>query len=392
MMLMSSFGSIGVLAAEVDKSLKKQDRYSEYNLDILSNQEICYKLNGEIEVLTVEIEENRNNINETNEEIEGTSNEINKLQNTLKEKEAQLQNKITTVYSVGGASAYWNGILNGGNEVGTITIGLSNSNMLLEEDKEVVDELLFKKRELDKKIQELNNKKQALEKIVYENEKKYKEVDKKKKKHEVVVDKLIKDREEYDANYLAKEEEKIVLYYFGVIDLPASSYEEISNSIKFLEKLNNDQLQSGIVRERVQNYIEYGKLRLVEMDNDKKVVVEKSKMSGSYLVEKAMEFIGTPYKWGANGPEEFDCSGFTKYIYQNYANITLSRTTYTQVKEGTVVEFDELEPGDLVFTYNGDHVGIYVGGGNYINATQPGDTVRVTKIEKFYAGRRILEE
>ena len=57
---------------------------------------------------------------------------------------------------------------------------------------------------------------------------------------------------------------------------------------------------------------------------------------------------------------------------------------------GTPVSYDQLQPGDLVFTYGGDHVGIYVGGGQYIHAPQPGDSVKVSNITSFYSARRVL--
>ena len=57
---------------------------------------------------------------------------------------------------------------------------------------------------------------------------------------------------------------------------------------------------------------------------------------------------------------------------------------------GTPVSYDQLQPGDLVFTYGGDHVGIYAGGGQYIHAPQPGDSVKVGNITSFYCARRVL--
>lgn len=95
---------------------------------------------------------------------------------------------------------------------------------------------------------------------------------------------------------------------------------------------------------------------------------------GQQVVEYAAQFLGKPYVWGGNGPNSFDCSGFTKYVY-NHFGYTLNRTASAQLSNGTSVSYDELQPGDLIFFDNGrvstpvSHVGIYVGGGQFIHAS-----------------------
>ncbi|MDU3724514.1 MAG: NlpC/P60 family protein, partial [Clostridium celatum] len=83
-------------------------------------------------------------------------------------------------------------------------------------------------------------------------------------------------------------------------------------------------------------------------------------------------------------------SGFTSFVYANAAGIDITRTTYSQMGVGTPVSYSELQPGDLVFTYGGDHVGIYVGGGQYVHAPMPGQGVKVGNITDFYTARRVL--
>ena len=112
--------------------------------------------------------------------------------------------------------------------------------------------------------------------------------------------------------------------------------------------------------------------------------------SGNAIVDYAYQFIGTPYVYGATGPDSFDCSGFTSYVYRNVYGVDISRTTYSQINAGYSVSYDELQPGDLVFTYGLDHVGIYVGNGQYIHAPQPGDSVKVSPVTSFYAARRVV--
>lgn len=99
--------------------------------------------------------------------------------------------------------------------------------------------------------------------------------------------------------------------------------------------------------------------------------------------------LGKPYVWGATGPDTFDCSGFTSYVYSKATGIYIGRTTYDQIGAGVSVSRDNLKPGDLVFPHAG-HVGIYVGNGNIIHAPRTGDVVKVSPIWSFYGARRIL--
>ncbi|MET9501237.1 NlpC/P60 family protein [Streptomyces sp. NPDC006622] len=104
-------------------------------------------------------------------------------------------------------------------------------------------------------------------------------------------------------------------------------------------------------------------------------------------VSYAYSKLGSPYVWGATGPNAFDCSGLVQAAYRS-AGISLPRTTYAQIDAGRRVSRSELRPGDLVFFYSGiTHVGIYVGGGNMIHAPNPSAPVRVAPIDEMpYAG------
>ena len=94
--------------------------------------------------------------------------------------------------------------------------------------------------------------------------------------------------------------------------------------------------------------------------------------------------------WGGTTPAGFDCSGFTSYVYRHAAGIEITRTTHTQINQGIPVSYGQMRPGDLVFAYGLGHVGIYVGGGNYIHAPSSGDVVKVSPVHGFYGARRII--
>ncbi|MEU9141631.1 NlpC/P60 family protein [Streptomyces sp. NPDC048404] len=97
--------------------------------------------------------------------------------------------------------------------------------------------------------------------------------------------------------------------------------------------------------------------------------------------------LGSPYVWGATGPNAFDCSGLAQAAYRS-AGVSLPRTTYSQINAGRRVALSELQPGDLVFFYSGiTHVGIYVGNGQMIHAPNPSAPVRVAPITEMpFAG------
>ncbi|EUJ21464.1 LysM peptidoglycan-binding domain-containing protein [Listeria aquatica] len=101
-----------------------------------------------------------------------------------------------------------------------------------------------------------------------------------------------------------------------------------------------------------------------------------SSQSASYsaLIAEAQKHLGKPYGWGANGPSSFDCSGYTKYVFGK-VGISLPRTSGSQYAAATKITEAQAKPGDLVFFNYGSgiaHVGIYVGGGQMINAQDNG--------------------
>lgn len=111
---------------------------------------------------------------------------------------------------------------------------------------------------------------------------------------------------------------------------------------------------------------------------------------GLEVVNYAYNFLGKPYVYGASGPNSFDCSGLTQYVYNRFG-IGLTRTTYTQVNQGVKVDRSNLQPGDLVF-FNTQgsisHVGIYIGGGDFIHAPRTGKPVMISSLSDGYYSNR----
>ena len=107
--------------------------------------------------------------------------------------------------------------------------------------------------------------------------------------------------------------------------------------------------------------------------------------SSSQVANYAYNFLGRPYVYGANGPNAFDCSGFTSYVYRHFG-VSLPRTARSQFSAGSAVSRDNLAPGDLVFFntvgYLG-HVGLYIGGGDFIHAASSG-RVKISSLNEGY--------
>lgn len=93
-------------------------------------------------------------------------------------------------------------------------------------------------------------------------------------------------------------------------------------------------------------------------------------------------YKGRPYRWGAVGPSSFDCSGYTKFVF-NKAGKSLPRTAAAQYRVTKKISRSQARPGDLVFLKGRGgiyHVGIYAGNGTYWHAPRTGSTVKKAKI------------
>jgi cell wall-associated NlpC family hydrolase len=104
----------------------------------------------------------------------------------------------------------------------------------------------------------------------------------------------------------------------------------------------------------------------------------------------AREQLGDKYLLGADGPDVWDCSSLMQAAFKS-AGVNLPRTTYDQINKGKEVPIDEVQPGDLVFYKDVSHVGLYTGGGNVLEAANPGKGVVEGKMySKFTRARRIM--
>lgn len=133
--------------------------------------------------------------------------------------------------------------------------------------------------------------------------------------------------------------------------------------------------------------------RVLKKGNESSQPASKTAAS---VIALAKTEVGKKYVWGATGPNAFDCSGLVQYVFKNAAGVNLSRTTYTQVKQGTTVSLSNLKPGDLLFWGSAAapyHVGIYIGNNQYIHAATPREGVKVQTLSSYFypsVAKRVL--
>ncbi len=122
---------------------------------------------------------------------------------------------------------------------------------------------------------------------------------------------------------------------------------------------------------------------------------------GQAIADFALQYVGYPYTYAGEGPDAFDCSGFTKWVILQTLGIDITHDMFVQAGMGSGVGFNELQPGDLVFFQNTfrdglSHAGIYVGGGQFVHAENESTGVKVSDIHsdyyasRFYGARRLV--
>ena len=144
------------------------------------------------------------------------------------------------------------------------------------------------------------------------------------------------------------------------------------------------------------------KTNTISRSAELKRTAAKTTTQSQELINFAKKFLGVKYVWGGTTPKGFDCSGFVQYVYKKFG-FSINRVAADQAKEGIWIGKENLATGDLVFfdTNGGhnyiNHVGMYIGDGEFIHASSGGSTVIISDVMKgFYANtymtaKRILK-
>lgn len=381
-----------------EEVIENQNKYDEYTkkIDEITGKIVAF--NAEIEPLIEKIDTNNAQMEEIKVEMKNTETEIESAKEDIAKQEEVLGKRVRELYKSGGQNSYIMLLFNAESFNDLIT-KIESTNRLVKIDREIVKELKDKQENLDNKVKSLDDKSKELQSINEENKKSLADLEEKKTEQEKLAKEAEEEQAQFEKEYLAVIERTLVQGQFEKIANSNSTIDDLKSAIIQLRSIRDAEtngIRSSIVIDEINEQIEIAKARVEELEaqqnanNSMDANRGEISSTGNAIVDFAYGYLGAPYEWGATGPTSFDCSGFTSFVYANAAGIDITRTTYSQMGVGTPVSYGELQPGDLVFTYGGDHVGIYVGGGQYVHAPMPGQGVKVGNVTDFYTARRVL--
>jgi peptidoglycan DL-endopeptidase CwlO len=307
------------------------------------------KLDSNIENVYAQVDATKFKIGEAHQKIETSTKDILVAEDNIKDEEDLYNKRMRSMY-MNGFDSYLEILLNS-QGIEDLISRVENIKKIVEYDNKIIGELTGKKSEIENQRVTLNNEVTKLTLLNKDNENKIASLKEKKQAQNVLIAQ-------------AKVDQKL--------------YASSSDIIGGQAIVNNTMVQISQIRAKAPRYTPSR---------------GASSISSNSIVAYASNFLGTPYAWGANGPNNFDCSGFVKYVYAHFG-VSLSRSTTTQVNEGSYVPREDLQAGDLIFfgsASNPHHVGMYVGNNSYIHAPSTGDVVKISALTRsdYLTARRV---
>ncbi len=303
------------------------------------------KLDVKIEELLCEIEETESKITELEAKIQKAKNDIAQAQKEMQEEKDMYNSRMVALYETGGTS--YLEVLMGAENLSDLFSRIQTVKTLSDLDEEIITELKQKQEGIEKQKTELiekNNTLVAYKETVLEK----KEVlDSKKDEQQVLIDDAKKE-----ANKVAS--------------LVQSDQADVNRTMALIEA----------ARDATPSYSPSR---------------GAATLSSNSVIAYASNYLGRPYRYGATGPNSFDCSGFVQYVYRHFG-VSIPRTSSSQSRYGTYVSRSNLQPGDLVFFgHPVHHVGIYVGNNSYIHAPHTGDVIKISTLSRsdYNCARRV---
>lgn len=300
-------------------------------------------LDNQTQKLRIDINNTKIKINKTQNYIKSAEKEIKKAEEDMAKEQELFDERMRAMYMNGtnGMMGYLSVILDS-KSMSDLISRVQIVKKIADLDKKIINDLNVKKDEVEKKKSSLEDENKKLEALKLDNEQKLAKLNKDKKE----LTKLIAE---------ARSEES-----------------------KYKNKINDAKKQIKKISDAAPKYVPSR---------------GAANISSNAIVAYANNFKGVKYVYGANGPNSFDCSGFTKYVFAHFG-VRLNRVAAAQATQGTYVSRGNLQAGDLVFFGPGNihHVGIYVGNGCYIHAPHTGDVVKISSLagrSDFAAGRRV---
>ncbi|GAA0179395.1 NlpC/P60 family protein [Clostridium sediminicola] len=348
-----------VFADTLQSKLKKQQnelKQSQSNLN--KAKKIVEEIDSKIEEFDYQIENTMLEIEELNGKIADTEKKIQDSIEQIRQAEADMEaekdlynNRMSAMYMGGKTSEVK--LLLGSDTLSDLFSRIQTMKTISEVDAEIIASLKAKRTEIENTKKLMEEKKSELSLMISTQKEKMDKLKNDKKAQQTLID----------------EAKKELTAYANVV---ASDKSQIAKTKKLIEA----------ARAKVPKY------------NPSRGAAN---VSSNAIVAYASNFLGRPYRWGATGPNSFDCSGFTKYVMAHFG-IKIPRTSRSQAKAGTRVSRSNLRPGDLVFFAKPGravhHVGIYVGNNSYIHAPRTGDVIKISTLSSrsdYYTARRFTK-
>lgn len=418
--------AVSVKAVPDNEALEEtRQEYTEIQNRVQELKDGIYQIEGEMEQIQQDINKNEETIEKINKEISKNEQKMEETNNNINLLDKLIGKRLNSIY------------LNKAFDFDYILMILKAESfkeildrhyyykVVLDKDKDMMKSMNSNENELKIEKEQLETYAEQFKTVNEENEKKITELENKKAEQEILIQNADNEEKQYDEQYLSVLEREAVSPQFDIIDSESSTSVQIEAAVSQLTAVKDNQLKSETVIKETEQEIEKGKKAFEEKkkeeEKDSEKIREEIKIAQKRMTQgintynyntysvpysassvnnaseikilavlnEAYKHLGKTYVFGAEGPDTFDCSGLTSYVYREALGIDITRTTYTQLEVGMPVERENLQPGDLVFPHTG-HVGIYVGNDQMLHAPHTGDVVKISKISKFYAGRRII--
>lgn len=349
-------------------------------------------LDSDIGGIHTEIDKAKNEIASTEKNIEQNEKDIVVSENDIKDEE-ELFNKRMRIMFINGADSYLE-ILLKADGIEDLFARVENVKKIVEYDNKIISELNEKKTIIENKKSVLKENKTRVLAITAVNEEKLDKLNVKQNEQQKLIVEF-KKQEQIHMTEIAQTRASL-----GSItnEIEAAKY-DLAIATRETQQISpsrgstvNVVRKQAIVEEKVETKTDTNVNPPIVITKKVSQPKKTSTTSSSGVIAYAKTFLGTPYVYGATGPNSFDCSGYVQYVYKHFG-VTTGRTTGNQIARGQYVSRANLQPGDLVFFGSGTphHVGIYLGNNSYIHAPHTGDVVKISILTRndYLSARRV---
>ncbi|MCB2293080.1 NlpC/P60 family protein [Clostridium algoriphilum] len=339
------------LSSQKSQLEQQKSSYNKAQSNIETIESSIEQLDSDIEKMYAEVDKTKTDIASKEKQILKTTKSVQVAEENVKKEEDLFNKRMRSMY-MNGVDSYVEVLLDS-KGIEDLISRVENVKEIVEYDNKMIKELNNKKSVIQKQKVALEAERAKLVLLKTNNERKLNKLKEKKQEQNILISKAKKEEESYSGK---------------INDGQAT----VDATMKQIQK----------IRDSVPKYTP-----------SRGETSAASSLSSNAIVAYASNFLGTPYVWGAAGPQFFDCSGFMQYIYAHFG-VSLSRTTFTQINEGSYVSRDKLQAGDLIFfgtQSNPHHVGMYIGNNSYIHAPRTGDVIKISALTRpdYLTARRI---